>query len=278
MIAQPEAAQRLLALHTAPKGFILPNAWDAGTAAVLAAQGFPAIATTSAGIAFSMGQPDYQVADMSRSVTRERMFERIGEIVAAVDAPVSADLEAGYGDSPEAVAETVRMAVAAGLAGGNIEDKIPGHQALYDEALAVERIAAARAAAGPDFVLNARTDVLLRPRGEVEAAIRRGRLFLEAGADCVFVPGAVDPQMVSALVAGIPGPLNIVMGLGTSTGNAHELIALGVQRITVGGSLARAALGFLRDAAQELLRDGTVSYSQRQISAGELARIFGDEA
>src|SRR4051812_8441497 len=110
MPAQPEAARQFLALHAAPRGFILPNAWDAGSAAVLAAQGFAAIATTSAGIAFSMGQPDYQVADPSRAVSRARMFERIGEIVAAVDVPVSADLEAGYGDSPEAVAETIALA------------------------------------------------------------------------------------------------------------------------------------------------------------------------
>jgi 2-methylisocitrate lyase-like PEP mutase family enzyme len=276
---QAEAARRFLSLHAAPKGFILPNAWDAGGAAVLAAQGFPAIATTSAGIAFSMGQADYQVADLSRAVSRDRMFERIAEIVAAVDLPVSADLEAGYGDSPEAVAETVRLAIAAGLAGGNIEDKIPGRPALYDEALAVERIAAARdaiAASGTGFVLNARTDALLRPGADVDLAIRRGRLFLEAGADCVFVPGSVDPAVAAALVAGIPGPLNLVMGLGSSAGNAHELIGLGVQRITVGGSLARAALGFLRDAARELLREGTVGYSLGQISAGELAGIFGD--
>lgn len=276
---QTEAARQFLSLHTAAKGFILPNAWDAGSAAVLAAQGFPAIATTSAGIAFSMGQPDYQVADLSRAVSREQMFERIAGIVEAVDLPVSADLEAGYGDSPQAVAETVRMAIAAGLAGGNIEDKIPGRPALYDEALAVARIAAARdaiAASGTGFVLNARTDALLQPGGGLDLAIRRGRLFLEAGADCVFVPGSVDPAVAAALVAGIPGPLNLVMGLGTSAGNAHELIALGVQRVTIGGSLARAALGFLRDAAQELLREGTVGYSRGQISASELARIFGD--
>jgi 2-methylisocitrate lyase-like PEP mutase family enzyme len=237
MPSQAEAARQFLALHTAPKGFILPNAWDAGTAAVLAAQGFPAIATTSAGIAFSMGRPDYQVADPTRAVTRERMFERIAEIVAAVDIPVSADLEAGYGDSPQAVADTIRLAVAAGLAGGNIEDKTPGRAGLYDEALAVERIAAARGAA-PDFVLNARTDLLLQG-GDLDAAIRRGRLFLEAGADCVFVPGTVDPAATRALVGGMGGPVNLVMGLGTSAGNAHELIALGVHRITVGGSLAR---------------------------------------
>jgi 2-methylisocitrate lyase-like PEP mutase family enzyme len=171
------------------------------------------------------------------------------------------------------------MAIAAGLAGGNIEDKIPGRPALYDEGLAVERIAAARdaiVASGTGFVLNARTDALLRPGADLDLAIRRGRLFLEAGADCVFVPGSVDPAVVGALVAGIPGPLNVVMGLGTSVGNAPELIALGVQRITVGGSLARAALGFLRDAAQELLRDGTVGYSRGQMSASELARLFGD--
>ncbi|HEX5377216.1 MAG TPA: isocitrate lyase/phosphoenolpyruvate mutase family protein [Phenylobacterium sp.] len=276
-LSQSEAARRFLALHAGPRGFVLPNAWDAGSAMVLAAEGFPAIATTSAGIAFSLGKPDYQVADVSRSVSRTEMFDRIRQIVEAVEAPVSADLEAGFGDSPEAVAETIRLAIEAGLAGGNIEDKIPGRDALYDEALAVERIAAARAAveaSGTAFVLNARTDALLLPSVGLDAAIRRGALFLAAGADCVFTPGAVDPETVGTLVREIPGPLNVVMSLGTSSGNAHELIALGVQRVTVGGGIARSALAFVRRAAQELRDQGTVGFARDQMSGGDLNRLF----
>src|SRR5262249_13949151 len=150
-----------LALHRQPRGFVLPNAWDAASALLLAEAGFPALATTSAGIAFSLGKQDYRVSDPRLAVGRGGEFRRIGEIVAASPVPVSADLEAGWGDAPEAVATTIEMALDAGLAGANIEDKPAGGDRLHDESLAVERIAAAVAAARAHddcFVVNARTD------------------------------------------------------------------------------------------------------------------------
>lgn len=264
------------ALHE--RGFILPNAWDVGSAVVLAEAGFPAVATTSAGIAFSLGRPDYQVADHRLALSREETLARAGEIAAALAVPVSADLEAGYGDAPEAVAETVRLAASAGLVGGNIEDARPGG-ALYDEALATERIAAAaeaaRAAGG--FVLNARTDALQAGEEDPLAdAIRRANLYRAAGADCLFVPGTTDPATVRTLAAEIEGPLNVVMGLGEAGGNARELLAAGARRVTLGGSLARAALGLVRRGARELIEAGTIGYAAGQIPHGELNRLFAE--
>lgn len=262
------------ALHEAETGFILPNAWDVGSALVLAAAGFPAVATTSAGIAFSLGRPDYQVADPRLAVGREAMIARAGEIAAALRVPVSADLEAGYGDKPEDVAQTVRLAVAAGLAGGNIEDAKPGG-GLYDETLAAERIAAAREAAGDAFVLNARTDALQDGGpAAAAAAVRRANLYRRAGADCLFTPGTTDLSVVRTLVAEIDGPLNVVMGLGEAGGDARALIAAGVKRVTLGGSLARAALGLVRQAARELQEHGTIAYARSQLPHGELNRLF----
>ncbi len=180
-------AERFNALHRSG-GFIMPNAWDAGSAVMLAAQSFPAIATTSAGVAFSLAKGDYAIADERLAVSRAQMFDRIAEIVAAVDVPVNGDLEAGYGDAPEAVAETIALAIDAGLAGGNIEDRDP-KGALYDEALAVERIKAARQAIDAKrsaFVLTARTDSLaVMGAAGMKEAIRRANLYREAGADCL---------------------------------------------------------------------------------------------
>jgi 2-methylisocitrate lyase-like PEP mutase family enzyme len=276
MSDQIEAARAFKALHQ--NGFILPNAWDAGSARVLAAEGFEAIGTTSAGIAFAMGRQDHQVTDPSLAVTREEMYARIAEINEAVSVPVSADLEAGFGERPEAVAETVRMAIAAGLAGGNIEDKIPLMDALYDETLAVERIAAARdviAATGGMFVLNARTDALLLNQPDAMAmAIRRANLFLGAGADCVFTPGPVDVPTVRTLANEIEGPLNIVVGLTGAHGNARDLIAAGARRVSVGGSLSRSALAFVRQCARELREQGTFTYAAGQISQSDLNALF----
>lgn len=271
---QTAAARAFLALHR--EGFILPNAWDAGSAAVLAAEGFPAIASTSAGIAFSLGRQDYHVSDPALGVTRAEMFDRMAQMVRATSRPVSGDLEAGWGDAPSAVAETLRMAVEIGLAGGNIEDKIPEAAGLYQEDLAAERIAAGRAAVGADFVLNARTDAFqLFPRDEALAlAIRRGNLFFEAGADCVFVPGVVDLPAVAVLVAELNGPLNLVIGLGESTANAHDLLAAGVKRISLGGSIARSALGFVRRCAVELRDRGSIGFAGAQIGQAELNALF----
>jgi len=271
-------AQTFNALHKTKPGFIMPNAWDAGSAIMLASEGFAAIATTSAGIAFSHGKPDYQVADPRLAVSREEMFEAMRRIVAAVNVPVNGDLEAGYGDTPEAVAQTIRMAIDTGLAGGNIEDVDPRRQKLYDETLAAERIAAARQAidaAKSAFVLTARTDALvLAGAAAFKDMIRRANRYREAGADCLFPVGVASVDLVQRAAPEISGPINCVMGLGTSSGNARELIAAGAQRISVGGSIARSALGFIRAAARELREHGTLSYAQAQIPQGELNSTF----
>jgi 2-methylisocitrate lyase-like PEP mutase family enzyme len=280
MTAQRAAARAFKAMHQA--GFIMPNAWDAGSAKLLVSEGFAAIGATSAGIAFSLGKADYQVADRRCAVTREEMFARLRQMVEAVEAPVSGDLEAGYGEAPEAVAETVRMAVAAGLAGGNIEDRPPAGAVLYDEDLAVGRIAAARAAiqAGGDvFVLNARTDAFLADApGALETAIRRGNRFLGAGADCVFTPGPTDLDTLCTLAREIAGPLNVVVGLSGSEGNANAMIEAGVRRISLGGAIARSALGFVRQCARELKGAGSFAFAGAQIPQSELNALFAAEA
>lgn len=264
-----------LALHRRAGGFVMPNAWDAGSAILLAEAGFEAVGTTSAGIAFSMGLQDYGSA-AALGVSREAMFARMAEIAQAVQVPVNGDLEAGYGKTPGAVAETVRLAIAAGLAGGNIEDKVPFEPRLYDERLAAERIAAAReaiAASGGAFVLTARTDALA-VTGDLHQAIRRANLYRQAGADCLFAPGPADAETSGALVREIQAPVNVVIGLAGAAPSTAELLALGVQRISLGGTIARAAFGFLRKAAQELREHGTLGFAADQIPASELNRIF----
>lgn len=265
-------------LHAAPRGFVMPNAWDAGSAIILAQAGFPAIATTSAGIAFSMGRPDYQVSDAGLAVSREAMFERMKEIADAVTIPVNGDLEAGWGDAPETVAETISMAIAAGLAGGNIEDADAATGGLYDEALAVERIAAAaETAKASGFVLCARTDAFMTPgAGGLEAAIRRCNLFRAAGADCLYAPGVTDPADIAALVAGVDGPINVVMGLGNAKNTTGALLDAGVQRISLGGSIARSALAFVRACGEELAGTGTISFAAGQIPQAELNTLFAE--
>lgn len=267
-----------LNLHQAVRGFVMPNAWDAGSAVILAEEGFAAIGSTSAGIAFSMGKPDYSVRDARCAVTRDEMIDAIRRIVAAVALPVNADLESGYGDTPEQVAETVRLAIAAGAAGCNIEDVDRASGGLFDEAAATARIAAARAAirsSSRAFVLTARTDVF--QRGDEQAmqhAIRRGNCFLEAGADCVFTPGVTDVARARILAKEIAGPLNLVVGLNEASSSALELIDAGVTRISVGGSLARAALGLVRRGARELRERGTVAYAAQQIPQGDLNALY----
>jgi 2-methylisocitrate lyase-like PEP mutase family enzyme len=273
-------ARAFRALHESKPGFIMPNAWDVGSALILAEAGFKAIATTSAGIAFSLGKPDYSASAARFAVSRAEMFARIGEIVDAVDLPVNGDLESGYGDSPEAVAETIHLAIEVGLAGGNIEDKRPDADALYDEVLAAERIAAAREAidaAGSAFVLTARTDALLWADGDEEAAtercIRRANIFRVAGADCVFTPGPSEGLVIEQLLREIDAPLNLVFGL-SAGGSPHEWIAAGVQRVSTGASLARASLRWLRQSAYELQRGGVIPYAMQQLPQSELNELF----
>lgn len=261
-------AAALLALHDGP-GFVLPNAWDAGSARVLEQVGFPAIATTSAGIAWSYGVPD------GGAIDRDTMLEAVGRIVAAVGVPVTADLEAGYGDTADEVARTVALAVELGVVGANLEDAVPGGLFGIDEA--AERIAAARAAApSGSFVLNARTDTYFAGASADPLAetVERATRYVEAGADSIFVPGVVEADTIRRLAAEIPAPLNIVAGL-ANTIDARTLFSLGVTRVSLGGSLARAALSMLDRAGRELLDSGTLGFLDGAIGYADLQRRFG---
>jgi 2-methylisocitrate lyase-like PEP mutase family enzyme len=268
--------ERFAALHHGLHGgFIMPNAWDPGSAILLAEAGFPAIATTSAGIAFSLGFPDYGEIP-SLSVPRDVMLARAAEIARAVDIPVNADLEAGYGDTPDAVADTVSQAIACGLAGANIEDRNPLSGDLYDSGLARERITAAVSAAGAagrPFVLTARCDSGL-VGGTVEEAIRRLRSYRIAGAACLYAPGFSDPSSARTLVGEFDAPLNFVAGLGASA-SPRDLLALGARRVSLGGSIARAALALVRSAAEELRAAGTIGFASSQLRQAELNKIYG---
>jgi 2-methylisocitrate lyase-like PEP mutase family enzyme len=252
----------------------MPNAWDPGSARMLASSGFPAIATTSAGIAFSLGLPDYEGA-----VSQREMIDRVHHIARSVELPVSADLEAGYGTEPVDVAKTIELAIAAGAVGGNIED-FTGNSAtpLFDSALAAERIRAARAAAdasGIPFTLTARTDCYLaKTENPFQEAVRRANMYREAGADCLFVPGASDLGTIAELVKEIDGPLTVVMGLTGLSLTVSQLQDIGVRRVTIGGSLARATYGLIRKAAQEMVLDGSFDYSRQQIPDAELCAFF----
>lgn len=276
-----QARAAFLALHHADSGFVMPNAWDAGSAVVLADVGFPAIATTSAGIAFSLARPDNDPRLARLSVTRAAMFERVRQIGDAVTVPVNADLQDGYGETPDDVASAIQFAIDSGLAGANIEDKHPLRDGLYDERAAVERISAARAvidAAGVPFVLTARTDAFLASPDDaasaLHTAIRRCSRFREAGADCLYPPGVADLETIGILRRELAGPLNIVTGLGRARLHPRELIDAGVTRVSLGGSIARAALGYLRKAARELRDAGTIHFTDIQINQPDLNVLF----
>jgi 2-methylisocitrate lyase-like PEP mutase family enzyme len=262
-----DKAASLLALHAGP-GFVLPNAWDAGSARILEQVGFPAIATTSAGIAWSCGLAD------GESLDRDTMLEHVARIAAAVSVPVTADLEAGYGTTADEVGRTVSRAVEVGVVGGNIEDAVGGRLFALDDA--VDRIAAARSAApSGTFVLNARTDTYFGgTAGDVFAeTVERAVRYVEAGADCVFVPGVVEEDTIRRLAAAIPAPFNVVAGLASST-DAPTLFSLGVTRVSLGGSLARAALTLVERAGRELLDAGTLGFLDGAIGYADLQRRF----
>ncbi len=255
--------------------FIMPNAWDPGSARMLAGSGFSALGTTSAGIAFASGLPDHQIMD------RDTMLQHVKAIVDSVNVPVSADLEGGYGISPDSVADTVRLAIGIGAVGCNIED-LSGNSLspLLDAELASERIHAARQAAnemGLPFTLTARTDAFLTKHpNALEEAIRRGNMFRQAGADCLFIPGVNDSETISTLVRSIDGPLNVVMGLGHNTLTLSDLRSLGVSRISIGGSLARACFGLIRQAALEMKTNGSFTFADQQYSHQELCDFFAE--
>lgn len=263
-------------LHTDPELLVLPNAWDVASALILAEAGFPAIASTSAGVAFSRGFPD------GEAISRDAMLDEVAKMTARVDIPVTADLEAGYGPSPEDVAETVRRAIDAGAVGANIEDGTKdGDESLFDIALGVERIQAGREAAdqaGIPFVINARTDGFIRigrDAAVLDDAIKRANAYYEAGARSLFIPGVADGQTIGRLAADIAGPINILAG--AKTPPVAELEALGVARLSVGGSIARAAYTLARQAAEELRDRGTYRYTEDTYSNRELNKLLGTD-
>lgn len=252
----PDHAERLRALHRTPPIFVLPNAWDAASARVFEAEGFPAIATTSAGVAAALGYPDGGV------VPSREMIEAVARIARAVKVPVTADIEHAYAATPDAVADVVLRVIAAGAVGINLEDYVPGAADLEPLALQVDKIVAitkAATKAGVRVVINARTDGFLRALGAPEArlgvAIERGKAFLAAGVDCVFVPGVRDRETIAALVKGIGGPVNVLAVDGTPP--IADLEALGVARVSLGSGPMRATLALVRDVARELKARGT---------------------
>jgi len=262
MRTREEKYQAFQALHHRPEVFIIPNPWSAGSAKILTALGFEALATTSAGYAFDAGLPDSPLA-----LTREAILANAQSIVEATDLPVSADLQNGFGPAPAACAETVRLASQAGLAGGSIEDSSgESDEPIYDFQLAVERVAAAAEAAhATHFLLTARAENFLCGHPDLGDTIRRLQAFAEAGADVLYAPGLPGLEAIREICASVSKPVNVLMGLKGATYSVEQLAAAGVKRISVGGSLARAALGAFIRAAREIKEAGTFTYAQDAI-------------
>lgn len=259
------------ALHHQPGAFIIPNPWDIGSARILAALGFPALATTSAGMAFTLGLADGQV-------TREVALAH-GEIIArATVLPVSADLEKGFGDSPEAVAETVRAAALVGLAGCSIEDHTgdPANP-IFSFDLAVARIAAAVAARdqlGHDFVLTARCENLLWGRDDLDDTIRRLQAFAAAGADVLYAPGLRDLEAVRLVCASVDKPVNVIAGLPGTDFSLPDLAAAGAKRISVGSGPARVAFAACIAAGREMIDHGTFTFARSAAPSSEIESLL----
>ena len=261
-------------LHERARAFVIPNPWDAGSARLLASLGFEALATTSAGYAFSVGK-----RDSFAGLSREEVLANAAQIVEATDLPVSADLEDGFGASPEACACTIEMALAIGLVGGSIEDATGDpDRPIHDIASAVARIeAAADAARGQPFLLTARAENYLWGRSDLNDTIRRLQAFCEAGADVVYAPGLPDLDAIRTVCREVDRPVNVVMGLRGPRYTVEQLSEAGVRRISVGGSFARAALGALKRAAEEVLTKGTFDYADDAIPASVLHALMSDE-
>jgi len=283
MEVQTSKAIQFRQLHRGPGVLILPNAWDVASARIFEDAGFPAIATTSAGIAFSLGYPDGQ------RIPREEMMARIGRITRAVNVPVTADVEWGYtvnpgsnpGSTLEDAAQTTRELIEVGVVGMNLEDASGRRdQPLSSLESAVEKIEAAREAAvhmQAQFVINARTDLYLLPGGNPDAdyseAVRRLVAFRDAGADCVFAPGLNHAETIERLAKAVECPLNILAGLGTPS--IPELEKLGVARVSVGSGPMRATLGLLRRLAEELKTTGTYSSLDGAVPYPEVNKLLG---
>ena len=258
-------------MHERPEVFVIPNPWNAGTARILTALGFEALATTSAGFAFSLGRRDGAAA-----LSRNDVLANAREIVDATHLPVSADLEDGYGSAPEACAGTIRLATAAGLVGGSIEDATgDAENPIFEFNHAVERVAAAcEEARDLPFVLTARAENFLHGRPDLDDTIRRLQAFEKVGAEVVYAPGLPSLEAIRTLCESVARPVNVVMGLRPPIFSVEELQEAGVKRISVGGAFARAALGAFVRAAQEVKENGTFTFSTEAITGAEVSRYM----
>jgi 2-methylisocitrate lyase-like PEP mutase family enzyme len=271
MLTQAEKGVVFTGLHKNGGTFLIPNPWDAGSARLLAHLGFEALATSSAGYAFSTGKPD-------NAVGRDAMLAHAATVAAATDLPVSIDLENGFGDAPEVVAETIRLAAATGAVGGSIEDATqrPGDP-LYDRALAVERIKAAAEVVRNlpfPFMLTARAENYLAGKPDLKDTIERLQLYQEAGADVLYAPGLTSKDDIATFVSSVDRPVNLLMGLKGVKLTVTEVSALGVKRVSVGSGLARCALGAFIRGAREMRRHGTFTFADDAEEYRTLNSIF----
>ena len=273
MRSQAEKGKIFRELHQRDRAFIIPNPWDVGTARLLARLGFEALATTSAGFAFSIGQRD-------NTVGRERMIAHVRDIAAATDLPVSADLENGFGDDPETAAETIGIGAAAGLVGGSIEDSNGRKEdPIYEIGRAAERIRAAADVAHSlpfTFTLTARAENYLFGRLDLKDTIKRLQAYQQAGADVLYAPGLATKDDIAAVVSSVDRPVNILMGLAGVNMSVTELSAIGVKRISVGSVLSRVALSAFIRAAEEMRENGTFAFGEDVISFRDISAMFTD--
>lgn len=273
----PEREQKFKAfkaLHERDTAFVIPNPWDAGSARLLTHLGFEALATTSAGYAISKGK-----RDSFASLNRAEILQNAVEIVTATDLPVSADLEDGFGPSPSDCAETIKGAIEAGLVGGSIEDATGDEDApLYDLTQAVDRVrAAAEISTKESFLLTARAENFLYGRLDLADTIKRLNAFAEAGADVLYAPGLPDLAAIKTVCANVDRPVNVVMGLSGPRYCVEELSHAGVKRISVGGSLARAAYGAFMKAAEDVLTSGRFDYADEAIPNAVITQLMSQD-
>ena len=275
MASQVEKGQRFKALHARGGAFVIPNPWDAGTAKILAALGFEALTTTSAGLAFALGR-----RDGAGEVSRDETLANAKAIVDATDLPVAGDLENGFGDSPEAAAETIRLAgERAGLVGGSIEDATGDERKpIYDFDHAVERVAAAAEAAHAPafpFVLVGRAENFLHGRPDLDDTIRRLQAFEKVGADALFAPGITRAEDIRTVCKSVTKPVNVIMGLKAGSFSVAELAELGVRRISLGSAMSRAALGEFVRAAKEIHERGTFQFAEKALPYADANELMG---
>ena len=273
MATYAEKSAAFRALHARPGAFVIPNPWDAGTARLLASLGFEALATTSLGLANTLGR-----ADGTRAMSRDEVLANCRAIASATDLPVNADLENCYADEPEAAAGMIRLAAEAGVVGGSIEDATGDPlNPIYDFELAVERVRAAAAVArslSTPFMLTARAENFLHGRRDLDDTIRRLRAFEAAGADVLYAPGLRDLASIRTVTASVGKPVNVVMSSADPSITVAQLALAGVKRISVGGALSRLALAAFLKGAREMKEQGSFTYMRDTVPSAELRQAF----